>query len=1148
MPETIADLFHIEGRYLRSVNLERDFRDPKSLNGYVLTPKVNLYLKQMTAGLTPSSGQRAWRITGDYGAGKSSYALLLSRLLTSDRKQLPKQIRDELDPISVRIFRPELIPILITGSSEPLSFVLLRGLSQTLQSLTSKRPPTILLEIRQILQSAVQDVSDEKVIGLLESACSYLYTARKAKGLLIIIDELGKLLEYAALNPDRQDVFLLQKLAELAARSANNPIFLVGLLHQGFSAYADALTPFAQKEWEKVAGRFEEIIFNQPLEQTILLVSKALGLDVFRLAKSTLAEIKADLVTTLEQGWYGVAYDRHSLLENAPGIFPLHPTVLPVAVRFFSRFGQNERSLFSFLLQNDFGGLQDYARQKPMSEDFYRLHNFYDYIRSVFGHRLGVQSYRSHWNQIDSIISSYPAENVLEEQILKTVGLLNLLDEQHLLPSEDVIRLAVIGEDKNKRKQFDNALKTLHRKKQILYLRGISGGFCLWPYTSVNLEKRYEDASRAIGQQARVASDIVEYLETRALVARRHYIETGNLRHFDVKYIPVSELKSSVAVDHNVCDGQIVVALCETDQQRRVALDFAKSEALKNNSAFLLAIPRPLNTLSTMLLEARKWKWIEENTPELQHDKYAREEVSRQCQHSRRELELMIARYVGLHQFNVHTELQWYRQGKVLNIRNGRALLSYLSDLCDELYIQAPQIANELVNRRSLSSAAAAARMRLLERIFSYHSEPLLGMNPDKKPPEMSMYLSILKAGRLHREEGERWSLTEPEENDDPLNLRPVLQHIRTLLEKRRDSRIRVVDLLASLRQPPFGIRDGIGVLLLANFAVIHEPHVAFYENGVFKHRTAGLDVMHLVKVIEKYEIQYFQVAGVRATLFEEILKLLEVPGRVHPQLLDVVRPLLVFTARLPKYVRTTTHLSETAKKVRNVLLEARDPAKLLFHELPEACGFVKFEVKDHRSDIQVRKFVGILKGAIDELGSAYTELLARMKAVLCQSFDLPEDVLDFRERLAERADELIKFVVEPNLRAFCLRLCDLQLPDFEWLESLGSHMCAAAPSKWTDADEGRYIQELNAITARFRRIEGLNFEMRGKRITAHSAVRFTITKPDGTERDEVIYFNPSEEIKVADIEAKITALIHKSKGAGRAVVVRALLNILSGN
>jgi hypothetical protein len=79
------------------------------------------------------------------------------------------------------------------------------------------------------------------------------------------LDELGKILEYAALFPERQDIFLMQRLAEMAARSGNTPLFVVGLLHQGFSAYADHLSQTAQREWEKVAGRFDEIVFDQPL-------------------------------------------------------------------------------------------------------------------------------------------------------------------------------------------------------------------------------------------------------------------------------------------------------------------------------------------------------------------------------------------------------------------------------------------------------------------------------------------------------------------------------------------------------------------------------------------------------------------------------------------------------------------------------------------------------------------------------------------------------------------------------------------------------------------------------------------------------------------------------------------------------------------
>ena len=46
---------------------------------------------------------------------------------------------------------------------------------------------------------------------------------------------------------------------------------------------------------------------------------------------------------------------------------------------------------------------------------------------------------------------------------------------------------------------------------------------------------------------------------------------------------------------------------------------------------------------------------------------------------------------------------------------------------------------------RYLSSAAAAARQRLTERIFSAADQPCLGIPDSKSPPEKSMYLSVLR-------------------------------------------------------------------------------------------------------------------------------------------------------------------------------------------------------------------------------------------------------------------------------------------------------------------------------------------------------------------------------------------------------------------
>lgn len=354
------------------------------------------------------------------------------------------------------------------------------------------------------------------------------------------MDELGKFLEFAALHPERQDVFLLQRLAEAASLSAKEPIFIVSLQHQGFNAYADRLNRSAKREWEKVAGRFEEIVFNPPFEQAASVISSAMNVRVDEIPSGLTEQLKEAMRRTLELGWLG-ASSAKAMIEATPRLYPLHPTVLPVLIRTFRRFGQNERSLFSFLLSNEPFGLQAFSQRSVVSGGLYRLHDLYDYVRTNFGHRLSVQSYRSHWNLIDSVIESFVEENETQVKILKTIGILNLLNDSDLLATEESVISALLDvtQDNNLR----NALSTLLKYKRIIYDRGRARGLCLWPHSSVDLEKAYEDACRAIDTPGNVAGLISDFLETRPIVARRHYIETGNLRHADVSYCAVKDLQ-----------------------------------------------------------------------------------------------------------------------------------------------------------------------------------------------------------------------------------------------------------------------------------------------------------------------------------------------------------------------------------------------------------------------------------------------------------------------------------------------------------------------------------------------------------------------------------------------------------------------------
>jgi hypothetical protein len=1143
--ELISDLFNIQNRFLRSANLERDFADPKALKGYILTAQTRDYVERLVSGLRDKSGQRAWRITGDYGSGKSSFALLLAHLLGREPEKLPEHLRGTINFKALGISRPRLLPVLVTGSQEPLASALLKAvLRDVLATCGRGRPPAVIDRIQEQLNcSGVTGIPESVVVQLLTEASGHLVSTGKASGMLVLLDELGKFLEYGALHPDRQDVFLLQVLAETAARSGQTPLFIVGLLHQGFNAYSEHLSQSAQREWDKVAGRFDELLFSYPLEHTALLIADALNIRK-ALPKGAVSEARRDMATLLDIGWYGAPSAKLRLIDLASKLYPLHPSVLPVLVHLFSRYGQNERSLFSFLLSNEPFGLQEFARRSVSPHRFYRIHDLYDYARYSFGHRLSRQSFRSHWNHIDSMIASFGAESENELQVLKTVGLLNLLDNSNLLASEDLLSVTLAGDD-------PLVKRTVHKLKtrRVLYHRGLAGGYCLWPHTSVNLEKVYDDASRRLGETPqKVAAQIEPYLETRPLVARRHYIKTGNLRHFEVRFSTVEQLGSQLDFDEDTADGRIIVALCETEDERETALRFARSEAFMQppGTQILCAVPSPLRALARLVQEVQRWEWVAANTQELNDDPFAAEEVSRQLSGARDALQQRIRAFIGLQHVSGGSELTWFRKTKQLEIRSGRDLLTYLSTVCDEIYPDAPLIANELVNRRTLSSAAAAARMRLIERIFTSSSEDYLGMDRTKKPPEMSIYVSILKNAAIHRETEQGWGLRVPDAPEDPCSVRPALLCIEQMFQTAGAKRVKVSDILNTLRRAPLGIRDGLGVLLVSIFAVIHQQHVAFYGNGTFMREMVGLDLMRMAKHPDIFEIQYCKMAGVRTQLFQRLLKVLELRSTEPHQadILDVVRPLCMFAAELPPFTQKTKKLSAPALAVRGALLAAREPAILLFRDLPSACGFAEFSSAQNSIGNDVDAFVAKLKEVLDELRMAYPQLQERIKAELINAFGLTGTTRDFRTVLGHRSEHLILDITEPRLRAFCNRLIDTQLGESEWLDSIGSLLCSLPPTRWSDTDTERYTQELAQMCARFLRVESIAFEKRGRR-DIELAMRLSITQRDGSEVDQVIYLAEDERTKVLDIEAQVSELLRLTPRAALAGTAKALWNAL---
>ena len=1149
----IAELFNIQSRFLRSANLERDFRDPAALQGYVVTSHIQASLDRISSGLDRNSGQRAWRITGSYGSGKSSFALLLANLFAGKDANIPPQLRRSIDLTNIKRNKPRYLPVLITGSREALATIVIRAIGRALDNLPDRRSRCGILErIKIFLGSAPSQNGDSDAVQLVLDANSEVIASDAAGGLLIIMDELGKFLEFAALHPERQDVYFLQQLAETSTRSSKEPLFIVGLLHQGFSAYADQLSQSGQKEWEKIAGRFEEVVFDQPLDQVVHLVNGALSIPHDQYPRGLDTRAKAAMRAALELGWYGTAPPTTSLTQSAGGIYPLHPTVIPILVRLFTRFGQNERSLFSFLLSNEPFGLQTFAQRPASLDAFYRIHDLYDYAASNFGYRLSVQSYRNHWNHIDSLVRSFRSSSDAEIAVLKTVGLLNLINSPELVPNEESLILAVSDGTASSMESIRTALRRLHKQTSILYSRGRLGGYCLWSHTSVNLDAAYDEASRAIGHSRRVASRIKDRLDVRPIVARRHYINTGNLRHFEVVYCNLGELESRIKIPLNEADGRIVIPLCETVEEMQAAAQIARS--VQSSPELLIGLTEPLNDLEKLVHEVERWSWVQTNTPELKDDRYAGEEVTRQLASATQTLEKLVQHYAGLRQVSGSgaASMKWFHNGKERRVESGKAFLSLLSDLCDDLYPNAPTIQNELVNRRSLSSAAASARMRLIEGMFDSSDKPLLGMDPAKKPPEMSMYRSVLFASKLHALTADGvWTLQEPCADDDPCHLLPGISQLMRLLESNPDSRFSVAKIFETLRQPPYGIRNGILPILLVVVILQHQHEIALYENGTFLSHVNREEILRLSKVPQVFELQFCKVQGIRRTLFDKLIGMLGVSAKAKSkgEILDIVRPLCIFIAELPEYTRITRKLSVEARAVRDTILKAREPGILLFRELPLALGLEPFasESECKLSSERIHEFVIKLKFALDDLKMAYPLLKDRIRDKFALAFEMGISSVSFqtlRDSLSERCGGIIINIRDIDLKAFCLRLIDSHLPESDWLESVGSFVATTPPLRWKDEDETIFDEKLKPLVQKLLRVESVNFSP-GKKESSGTAMRVAITARDGSERDKVVRLNPDEEGEAKETESAIGKILNANDRISITAMSRVIWRIM---
>ena len=206
------------------------------------------------------------------------------------------------------------------------------------------------------------------------------------------------------------------------------------------------------------------------------------------------------------------------------------------------RFGQNERSLFSFISSAEPLGLQQHAAQASDKAGHYRIHHFFDYVRLNLLPTISSGNSHTHWGVIESVLASSAVETPEEEAVLKTVAMLSLIDAPDLPATESIVRAAVGGA----KKAVNSAIENL-RARGIIYERGVVNGLCLWPHTAVNLDELFAKAVEATASKGDGITRLCTHVKSEHLVPRAYYAHTGTLRYAAVELISAANLDELLA-------------------------------------------------------------------------------------------------------------------------------------------------------------------------------------------------------------------------------------------------------------------------------------------------------------------------------------------------------------------------------------------------------------------------------------------------------------------------------------------------------------------------------------------------------------------------------------------------------------------------
>lgn len=843
-----------------SINIKYDINDSNLVHHYYATSTHSEIIKGILSGIMNRNPMKAHIAYGPYGSGKSYITTILAGLLNKSLKSNEyNSLCEKFSDVDLNIKKLineshktsfKYIPVILNGYEGEFSSSLINAISKTLQkeniainfpgvhnsivktikrwkvdfphtfhlfmqhleaekyeiddyiSLINKQDQEIITHFTKLhkkLTAGAELISfnDYNIIDFIQEITYQM--VEKKLGLFIVHDEFGRVLQN--LSYEKINIFMqiMQDLAELANNGVNNLTTLF-IAHRPLGYYFSFASQDMRSEFAKVEKRFSTYEIKSDY-YTFLQITEGFLSNNFIIEEKPNEKLIRD--AQKYNVFKGILNDLELESKVINGLFPLHPVATYLLPKISSVFGQNERTLFSFLTDESENGFEGFFLRNK-NQIYYpdRLVDYFlngideSYVENIKEYKI----YNKNYNNISKIFKA--KELSLAERIYKFILIWNISNSKNNIKLSTEFISYCLGEIENHSQKI---LSNLSDKKMVRY-NNLHDQWEIFEGSPINLLKELKRRSL---EENFTEKDFIKNLENlnpyRYLYpleynAKHEMTRFGTVQFTTEEYY--DEFKPVEYTDYNI----LISLGLKIDELRQVDYIIQKPKESQKLRDSILRI-KIINDLlkNTYFISEYPNVDIELEYEKDQIQKYLNEFY----------LGIIKSEYKTLHNMS-----------------------KILSSEMERKYPSTLYIINDQINMFNLTSIQENALISVLDQILNNNSLNLKKIYSGTKPTDLTYFTIVEKMSNMNKN-------------------KKVIKDLDLKLSRFIDNNQngKLIDLVDIAVNEPFGLRPRLAILIVFMLILDKWKDMLLFNNGNYIPNINAKDLVD--SILEKSNISY---------------------------------------------------------------------------------------------------------------------------------------------------------------------------------------------------------------------------------------------------------------------------------------------------